>query len=126
MALFSSIFRLNDERATARLNWAQAMTSVSANYLLSRGLHEFDTVSISTGMGTSAFSCSLPVRAEDQDVDLVLGHDWYSLYSVATWSSNGVCLDHQALSDRTVNTPRPHLSSSYYLHTVACANLFSA
>ena len=106
MALFTSIFCVNDESASARLNWAQPITIFDRSFLLTRGLAECERVTVSTGMGRSAFSCLLSVRAESQDVDLVLGSDWFSLYSAATWSSDRCPIDQPLHSDRAVGTGR--------------------
>ena len=109
MALFSSIFYVNDERATAHLNFAQPITTFNKPFLFAQGVAEGDPITISTGMGCSAFSCSLLVHTEEQDVDVVLGSDWFSLYSAATWSSERHSTDQPVLSDHAMSTGR-HLS----------------
>ena len=104
--LFSSIFRINDEPVTARVNSSQAMTSFNTLYLQARGLTEGGTVTISTGFGGAVFSCCLSVRAEDQDVDVVLGSDWFRLYSASTWASARPTDVHHPPVDRPVTTWR--------------------
>ena len=105
--LFSSIFRINDEPVTARVNSSQPMTSFNTLYLQARGLSEGGTVTVSTGFGGAVFSCCLSVRAEDLDVDVVLGSDWFRLYSASTWASARPSDVHHAPVDRPVTTWRP-------------------
>ena len=62
--LFSSIFRINDEPATARVNSVQPMTSFNTLYLQARGLTEGGTVTVSTGLG-GAVLIAFPIFPTD-------------------------------------------------------------
>ena len=43
-------------------------------FLFTQGVAEGNPITVLTRMGGSAFSCSLFVHADNQDVNLVLGH----------------------------------------------------
>lgn len=79
----------------------------SIGFLISLGLHEGEAITVLTSIGGTIFSCSLSVQAEDQDVDIVLGYEWFVLYHASTWYSDSDSNEPHVLASGSQNSTRP-------------------
>ena len=77
---FSSLFSVNGVLATARLESLVPMSSVSLAFR-NRACLTYDVDAIvSVPLGSSVFTCQLPLVDGHHGEDLLLGQDWLELY----------------------------------------------
>ena len=106
MALFSSIFCINDERATAHLNWAQPIWPWTSFFSLLKVLLRAIPSLFWPGWEALLF----PVLFLSMQIirmsilSWVMGANWFRLYSAVTWSSDRHCTDQLVHSDHAVTT----------------------
>ncbi|KAF8317809.1 hypothetical protein F5887DRAFT_1088620 [Amanita rubescens] len=77
---FSSIFHVNGEVVSARVDLQHPITTISNDFLQRGELTEGHFILISVPVGEAIFSAGVVVHAEDQYEDLVLGVDWLHQY----------------------------------------------
>ena len=77
---FTSIFRVNGDVVSARMDLQRQVTTVSNDFLQRGQLTNGRPVLISVPVGETMFTCPVIIHAEDQIEDVVLGGDWLRQY----------------------------------------------
>lgn len=79
---FASIFRVNGEPVTARIDGLRKTNSVNGALRSRLLVEEGHTVVVSVPVGSLTHTCTVVVAADEHDEEIVLGQAWFRQFSI--------------------------------------------